>query len=91
MILINFSYFRVFQSMEKINSDNKEYLKKIGSRIKQIRTSQDITQTELGYQCDIERPNIARIESGGNNLTVLTLRKIADALKVDVIDILSNL
>jgi len=77
--------------MGRIDSDNKDYLKKVGERIKKIRIEKNITQTELGYLCDIERPNIARIESGGNNLTVLTLRKIAKALEIDVVEILSNL
>lgn len=77
--------------MEKIHSEDKEYLKKVGERIRKIRKEKNIRQTELGYRCDIERPNIGRIEAGGNNLTLLTLRKIAQALEVDVTEILSNL
>lgn len=72
--------------MKSLSLENKEYLQKVGERIKKIRKEKNITQTELGYLCDIERPNIARIETGGNNLTLVTLRKIAKALEVEVIE-----
>jgi len=77
--------------MEKGTAENKEYLKKVGERIANIRKEKNITRTQLGYLCDIERPNIARIEGGGNNLTLITLRKIAAALEIEVIDLLRNI
>jgi len=77
--------------MEKATAENKEYLKKVGARIERIRKEKKLTRTQLGYLCDIERPNIARIEGGGNNLTLLTLRKIATALNVEVIDLLKSI
>lgn len=77
--------------MEKADFDSKEYLKKLGARIRQIRKEKNMRQVDLGYEIDVEKPNMARIEAGGNNLTVLTLRKIAVALQIEPSELLKNL
>jgi transcriptional regulator with XRE-family HTH domain len=64
--------------------NEKAYLKNIGQNIKKIRKEKGITQVELGYRCDFERPSVNRIEAGNTNPTALTLKKIADALDVSV-------
>jgi transcriptional regulator with XRE-family HTH domain len=55
-------------------SDDK-VLKKLGKRIADLRLNKGLTQTELAYMCDFERPNLARIEAGNTNPTYLTLLK----------------
>ena len=62
----------------------KELLKQIGLRIKQIREEKGITQQELASLCNFEKSNMSRIESGGTNMTVYTLHKIANALEVNL-------
>jgi len=76
--------------MEKELVDDKEYLKKLGERIKQVRLEKGIKQVDLGFSIDVEKPNMRRIEAGGNNLSILALRKIATALNVNVKDLLPN-
>jgi transcriptional regulator with XRE-family HTH domain len=66
------------------------FLAQIGSRIQAIRKEKGITQIELSYRCEMERSNMRRIEAGGTNPTVLTLRKIASALGVEIEEILQN-
>lgn len=66
--------------------NEKAYLKNIGKNIKRIRKEIGITQVELGYRCDFERPSVNRIEAGNTNPTALTLKKIAEALEVPVED-----
>ena len=67
-----------------------EFLVQIGLRIQQIRRSKGITQMELSYRCEMERSNMRRIEAGGTNPTILTLRKIASALEVEMDEILKE-
>jgi transcriptional regulator with XRE-family HTH domain len=67
-----------------------EFLVQIGLRIQQIRRSKGITQMELSYRCEMERSNMRRIEAGGTNPTILTLRKIASALGVEIDEILKE-
>ena len=54
-----------------------------------LRISKGIKQKDLAYDCGIEKQNLLRLESGKTNPTIKTLLKIAAALDVSVIDLLS--
>jgi transcriptional regulator with XRE-family HTH domain len=75
--------------MGKRAKEDDLFLKKLGKRIATIRKAQHITQVELGDRCDIEKPNMARLESGGTNPTVLTLKKISKALNIPLSELLA--
>jgi transcriptional regulator with XRE-family HTH domain len=66
----------------------KNYLIKIGRNIKELRKEKGISQVDLAYMCNFEKTNMSRIESGNNNPTIRTLLKIANALDVDLFEIL---
>jgi transcriptional regulator with XRE-family HTH domain len=66
------------------------FLVSIGSRIKEIRTKKNMTQFELAVRCEFEKASMSRIESGKTNPTVLTLRKISNALEVPVSEFLKE-
>lgn len=66
------------------SEENKNYLKRLGERIANMRKDKGITQVELGLRCDIEKPNMNRIEKGKTNPTVLTLKKICKELEIDM-------
>jgi transcriptional regulator with XRE-family HTH domain len=68
-------------------SDDK-VLKKLGKRIADLRLNKGLTQTELAYMCDFERPNLARIEAGNTNPTYLTLLKIATSLEITMLELI---
>lgn len=72
--------------MEKDPID-KEFLKRLGNRIRVIRKEKKLRQVELGYRCDLDKQAMSRIELGDTNPTALTLKKIADALEVEVADL----
>lgn len=72
--------------MEKDPID-KEFLKRLGNRIRVIRKEKNLRQVELGYRCDLDKQAMSRIELGDTNPTALTLKKIADALEVEVADL----
>jgi len=78
-----------FSPMRKLHKEDEAFLKKIGDRIVQLRKEAGITQVELGDRCDIEKPNMRRIEAGQTNATILTLRKISKALNIPVSEILN--
>ncbi|MEE9349528.1 MAG: helix-turn-helix transcriptional regulator [Flavobacteriaceae bacterium] len=75
--------------IEKKHSD-KEFLKRIGKRIRIIRLSKKIRQNEIAYRCNFDKSSYNNIEAGKRNLTLLNLRKIAKALDVDIIDLLQT-
>jgi transcriptional regulator with XRE-family HTH domain len=64
-------------------SDPK-FLSNLGARIKDIRRNKNITQNDLAIKCEFEKASMSRIESGKTNVTVLTLRKISQALEVEI-------
>jgi transcriptional regulator with XRE-family HTH domain len=70
---------------------DEEYLIKLGKKIKEIRLSNNISQVELANNCDFEKSNMNRIEAGRANTTIITLRKIAIALEIKVVDIIKDL
>ena len=66
----------------------KQLLKKIGLRIKQLRVEKGLSQRELGYEIDVEKSNISRLEAGIFNTKVFTLYKVAEALDLPLSELL---
>jgi HTH-type transcriptional regulator / antitoxin HipB len=62
----------------------------IGQRIREARRAKGLTQLELATATDIRRPNVARLERGGNTPTIETLQRVAEALGVSVASLVSG-
>ena len=62
----------------------------LGAKIKEIRMSKNLTQVDLAsrFEGRFDTTNISRIESGRINTTVFTLFRVAEALEVNIADIL---
>lgn len=67
--------------------DKQETLVGIGSKIRKLRESKNLSIQDLADILDIEYNNVIRIEKGRTNFTIGTLVKIANALEVDLKDI----
>lgn len=67
--------------------DEKEFLVKIGERIKTLREKRKMEQQDLAAACNFEKSNMSRIEAGGSNMTFRTLLKISKALNIKVKDL----
>jgi transcriptional regulator with XRE-family HTH domain len=61
-----------------------EIKSKVGSRIKDIRERNGISQKDLAYTADLDRSYIASVENGQRNISIVNLEKIAIALKVSL-------
>jgi transcriptional regulator with XRE-family HTH domain len=55
--------------------------KRLGKKIKLARVEQDMSQSNLAHAADIDSSHIGKIERGELNITVVTLYRIAEALK----------
>jgi transcriptional regulator with XRE-family HTH domain len=62
----------------------------MGIRIKELRQKKEMTQNELAILCEFEKASMSRIESGKTNVTILTLRKISNALDVNISELFSE-
>ena len=68
----------------------KELLRRFGSHIKELRTQKDITGAELARRCDMDKPNMARIEKGETNPTLETIDRIAKGLGVSLEELMKG-
>lgn len=73
--------FHVIYIMEDME---KEYLKQLGGKIAEVRKSKGFSQLDLCAVISMEKSNLSSIENGRQNPTTLTLKRIADALGVEV-------
>ncbi|MEY4934142.1 MAG: hypothetical protein RIS64_501 [Bacteroidota bacterium] len=55
----------------------------VGSNIRVVRESQQISQEELGFRSDLHRAYIGHVECGNRNISLKSLEKIAQALGVE--------
>lgn len=66
---------------------SKEQLARLGEAIRAERRRQDISQTKLGYMIGADQTYVSRLEAGRYNIQYRKLCKIAEALGVDVADL----
>jgi putative transcriptional regulator len=60
----------------------------MGYRVKEIREQKNMTQEELEARSGISRQTISAIENGkANNVTVATLRALANGLETSIGDL----
>ena len=71
-------------------TSNSEILKKFGERVRELRKQRDISQEELAHRADLHRTYIGMIERAEKNVTLLNIEKIANALEVNVSEMLKE-
>lgn len=66
------------------NVKDIKYIKYFGENLRDIRTSQKMSQEVLAYTSDIPISQVGRIERGEINTTISTAKVLAKALNVSV-------
>ena len=66
----------------------KQFLKKLGLKIKQLRTDKGVSQNAFGLDIDMEKSNISRMEAGRVNPRIGTLKRVAAALSIPLPELL---
>ena len=61
--------------------------RRVGQQIRAARLQAGLTQEALANRCGMERPNVVRIEQGQASATLDTLFLIADAIGVDLAEL----
>lgn len=62
----------------------------MGAAIRNTRIKRGITQEGLALLAEVDRSYVGRVERGDNNVAVLTLLKIAQALDVSIRDLMKE-
>jgi transcriptional regulator with XRE-family HTH domain len=62
----------------------------LGQAIREVRRSKGISQEKLALLSEVDRSYVGRIERGDNNVAILTLSRLADALDLSLAKLLQR-
>ncbi|ELK41520.1 MULTISPECIES: helix-turn-helix domain-containing protein [Brevibacillus] len=74
--------------MKAIKNSNKDFLLQIGQKIRFSREQKGWSQETLSFNSQLHRTYIGAVERGERNISILNLKKIAEALGVQITDLL---
>ena len=66
-----------------------ELLFKIGQSVRYLRIKKELSQEELAFKANLNMNSISTLERGMNNVKIKTLYAIANALEVNIEEILN--
>jgi transcriptional regulator with XRE-family HTH domain len=75
---------------KKQRSKRDLYLKKVGQTIREARKSKGISQESLSLASGLDRSYVGGVERGERNISILNLKKIADALSLNMSELLKD-
>ena len=73
-----------------MNRDDKLFLQRVGDRVRERRLAANLTQVALAGACGLHRTFIGSVERGERNVALLSLRKIARALRTTPAELLDE-
>tara|TARA_B110000093_G_scaffold163261_1_gene185980 strand:- start:1 stop:216 length:216 start_codon:yes stop_codon:yes gene_type:complete len=69
--------------------DSKQkILIKFGERVREIRKEKELSQEELAHKANLHRTYIGMIERAEKNITLVNIEKIANALEVEIANLI---
>lgn len=68
--------------------NNSAILIKFGERVREIRTQKGLSQEQLAHIANVHRTYIGMIERAEKNITLINIEKIANALQINIKDLL---
>jgi len=63
---------------------DQEFLKGVGTKIASVRKAKGMSQLDVCSKLNFEKTYLSAIENGRQNITLLTCKQIAEALDVDM-------
>ena len=62
----------------------RDILITFGNSVRKIRKEKNLSQEELAHKANLHRTYIGMIERAEKNITLLNIKKIADALEINI-------
>lgn len=62
----------------------------LGQAIRRMRKERDMSQEQLALSAEVDMSYLGRVERGDNNVAVLRLKRIADALGMTMTELMSE-
>ena len=66
---------------------NEDIVSSLGDRMKEIRLSKGMTQTDVADRCNMDKTSYQRVEKARTSPTLNTVILIARALEVNLLDL----
>lgn len=66
-------------------------LRQLGEYLRSVREEHGWSQEDLAYECELHRTYIGSVERGEYNVTLLTLRRITDALGISLAEAVGSI
>ncbi len=73
-----------------MNKDDRRFLEQVGFRVRERRLAQTLTQAQLAEKCGLHRTFVGSVERGERNVALLSLRRIAAALRITPAELLAD-
>jgi DNA-binding XRE family transcriptional regulator len=74
-----------------VPSGAADFQKRLGARVREIRTERGFSQERFAEACDLHRTHVSLLERGRINITVNTARQIAHVLKISLSELFRGL
>jgi len=65
--------------------------KQLGANIRALRLKRKLSQDVFAERSGLHRAHVGEIERGESNVTIQTLKIVADTLRVKIVDLVKNL
>lgn len=63
-------------------SEKRKIRQAFGDKVRALRKELDLSQEDLALRCELDRTYIGGIERGERNVSLVNIKKIADALGI---------
>lgn len=70
-----------------VNVNEVAVKKQFGAKLRQLRGNKSLSQEEVALEAGLDLTTVNEIEMGSRNPSLLTITKVAKALKVDLSDL----
>ena len=83
--------YNISPTIVGLQSDAAEFQKRLGARVRQVRTAKGFSQESFAEACDLHRTHVSLLERGRINITVNTARQIAHVLEISLAELFRGL
>ena len=73
-----------------MSKPHNECLRSFGCHVRLLRQQKSLSQEDLAQRAGIDRTYVGGVERGERNLSLLNIKRLADALGISTKDLLDN-
>lgn len=80
----------IAENARREGAEAADYLAELGARVRAARAQRGMTRKILAHDSGVSERYLAKLETGQGNASVLVLRQIADAMDMNMLDLLCD-